>query len=138
MATKRKTPKKRRSTKKPAARVFDDCGSAKGCKVQRPAGRRAASPPGFSYTTKVGPCVIGTRKSCPVQLVYKRGQPFLRLCREPERPGHLIPFRSVAQARKAAQEACRCWTRSSKDRKKRSFDRCAIVKKLSTGLGKSR
>jgi hypothetical protein len=140
MATrKKKKPKKAPAVgSKQRPRVFLDCGSPKtGCKIKRrPAGARVATPPGFAYTTQAKPCGTTVRKTCPVQLFYRRGQPFLRFCRKPKTAGRTMMVDSPQQAQRIASAACKCWTKSHKDPKKRSFDKCRILK--DAGLGKAK
>jgi len=70
------------------------CGTYKG----KP---RKCSPP---------PC-LGTqkRKNCPVQLAFDRGQPFLRFCQTPKKPGFRVDVDSPADAMRAADQACKHW-----------------------------
>jgi hypothetical protein len=44
-----------------------------------------------------------------VQLFFKRGTPYLRFCKQKNKPGHVLEMRSVEQAQKAAAKACKCW-----------------------------
>jgi len=66
------------------------------------------------------PCVT-KRKSCPVQLIQRGGQPFLRLCKKAgnRKPGYLIPAGSPQEAYQRSREICECWERSRK-----SFAKC--------------
>jgi hypothetical protein len=102
--------------------LFDDCGGA-GCAITRPAGARVHTPPGFSYSTQAKPCASAgrpkeagkkTRKTCPVQLIFDRGQPKLRFCLAQGRPGKVIAVSSAEEAQRVAGEACRCWARNRK------------------------
>lgn len=126
--------KRRKGTsKKP--RVFRDCGNKKGCKItRRPAGARAATPFGFSYTTQAKPCNWAKgkpRKTCPVQLFFNKGVPTIRLCTERGKAGPTFAVSSPQEAQRIAAEACKCWE------KNKSFDRCAVLKRAQ-GLGKTR
>jgi hypothetical protein len=42
----------------------------------------------FRYTTKSGPCGVD-RQTCPVQMVFKEGQPTLRFCRTQPKRGQV-------------------------------------------------
>jgi hypothetical protein len=121
-------------------RMFLDCGSPKkGCKItRRPAGAKIANFPGFHYTTRARPCgeTKEMRKTCPVQLFYKRGQPMLRFCHKTKTAGRTLSVDSPQQAQRIASAACKCWTKSHKDPKKRSFDKCRVLK--DAGLGKAK
>ena len=130
----KKKKKAKRGTKL-AAHIFLDCGNPKkGCKiVRRPAGSKTATYPGFRYTTQAKPCG-SSRKTCPVQLFYKAGQPHLRFCLKKNKPGKTLAVKTPQEAQRLASAACRCWTRSHSDPKKRSFDKCRGLK--NAGLGK--
>lgn len=109
---------------------IDTCGG-NGCVITRPAGGRIAVQfPGFSYssgsmrprTSKSFSAPCGTaRKTCPVQLVFDRGQPKLRFCRTKNEPGHLVAVSSAEEAQRIASEACDCWRKNRK-----SFKHCAV------------
>lgn len=49
------------------------------------------------------------RALCPVQLIWLRGKPHLRLCVEPGAPGHTVPVKSPSEAQRLAEEACKGW-----------------------------
>ena len=117
----------------------------------------------FNYTSpnadpeKMGsnpPC--GDEKArCPVQLVFIKGKPNLRFCREPRKPGYLVPVKDPEAAQRLAKRACAEWSvkYAPKTWKKRSgemvtkdlprwpkrfFDRKApFIKKKSSGLGET-
>jgi hypothetical protein len=130
----------KRKPKSKVARTVYDCkgkkgAGRKGCKVRRPAADRLGSFPGFDYTTPGG--CSKTRQSCPVQLIFKKGVPMLRFCMKSGK-NRVVPFKTAAEARKLARTACQCWTRSSKNPTKRSFERCRSVKKLRTDRSKPR
>jgi hypothetical protein len=107
----------------------DACGPG-GCAIRRPAGGRiAVSFPGFSYSSgsmrggrgATPPCSTA-RKTCPVQLVFDRGQPKLRFCSKQGEPGRLVSVASAEEARRVSIEACACWRKNRK-----SFKRCAVT-----------
>lgn len=54
-----------------------------------------------------------------MQLVYKDGKAYFRLCATQKRPGQLIEAGPPAEAYKRAKAICGCWARSGK-----RFDRC--------------
>jgi len=58
------------------------------------------------------PC--GDRASCPVQLVWVKGQPNLRFCRDQGEPGWLVPVSSAREAQELAEQACKEWPRPKK------------------------
>ncbi len=140
MSLGKRATKKTKLGTKANPHVFLDCGNPKkGCKIKRrPAGAKLATPPSFRYTTQAKPCGTSKkmRKTCPVQLFYKGGQPMLRFCHKPKTPGRVLRVDTPQQAQRIASEACRCWQRSHTDPKKRSFDKCRILK--SAGLGKAK
>jgi hypothetical protein len=49
------------------------------------------------------------RKTCPVQLVFDKGQPFLRFCRKDNEAGFRIDVNSPGEATKQAKAACDHW-----------------------------
>jgi len=132
--------RRRRRPKVPIGthRTFMDCGdSKKGCKITKPpAGYRISTPPGFDYTTAALPCDTD-RASCPVQLFFRNGTPFIRFCRagKKSKPGYAVEANDVDHAAKLATAACKCWTKSHKDPKKRSFKKCDVSK---FGLGSTK
>lgn len=88
MAKKKKTEAPDSGTKQ-SPRRFDPCGP-RGCSVAAVKGarirtsnevftERGGKP--FTYTTAAGPCGVD-RNTCPVQLSYRQGQTYLRLCRQ--------------------------------------------------------
>ena len=54
------------------------------------------------------------RASCPVQLVWVRGKPNLRFCKEPAEPGYLVPVDNPSQAQAYARKACKDWPHKPK------------------------
>jgi len=147
------TPARRRKRPQPDSgdkanpRTFMSC-NWKGCKITKPpAGYKIATPPGFDYTTKSKPCSTlpyttkggkeKGRKTCPVQLFFREGTPFIRFCRAGKRnePGHAVEANDIDHAQKLATAACKCWTKSHKDPKKRSFKKCDVSK---FGLGSAK
>ena len=62
------------------------------------------------------PCVT-KRKTCPVQLIIKSGQPYLRLCKKSgnRKPGYLIPAGSPQEAYQRSREICACWEKAGKN-----------------------
>lgn len=86
---KKKTSTPAGSGTKESPRRFDPCGP-RGCPVRdvKMARVRTASDvftaqggKPFSYNTQTSPCGVD-RTTCPVQLSYKQGQAYLRLCRQ--------------------------------------------------------
>jgi hypothetical protein len=64
-------------------------------------GRRKTAPKPCQGTKK--------RKTCPVQLVFDQGQPFLRFCRQDNEAGFRVDVNSPEEATKAAKDACSHW-----------------------------
>jgi len=66
--------------------------------------------PGLDYDTASVPCST-KRKGCPVQLVFRKGSPFLRFCKKAgnNEPGHFVSVPDVSEARKLTAEACAEW-----------------------------
>lgn len=70
------------------------------------------------YTTKAAPCSPKGKESqlrpgkCKVQLIWKSGSPFLRVCRTAKKPGLLVPVRDAREARKMSNDLCACFTRT--------------------------
>jgi len=58
------------------------------------------------------PC--GDRSSCPVQLVWLRGQPHLRFCATQGQPGHVVQVENAKDAQALAAEACKDWPNPKK------------------------
>ena len=50
-----------------------------------------------------------TRQGCPVQLAFDRGQPFLRFCSTPKKPGYRVDVNSSQEGRAAAAKYCAQW-----------------------------
>jgi hypothetical protein len=130
--------------------VFDACGRG-GCDITRPGGKWnvAVHPDAFRFTytnrnvkkdkktgkiteTPAVPCA-SKRTTCPVQLIYKDGQPMLRFCTKAgnRRPGHVIPVNDAMEAQRIAAAACQCWKQHGGD-----FSRCEAV--TSHALGRVR
>jgi hypothetical protein len=82
-------------------------------------GRNIAANPELLGTSKGKPCNTA-RKGCPIQLVFKRDVPYLRLCGVKGKPGKLVEAGTPQQAYDRAKELCACWNANDK-----SFDRCA-------------
>lgn len=108
--------------KQKVSHVFDCAG---GCTIQSNPGRYKiqAGIPGFSYTTQAQPCAGAgrvrtsgkkTRSTCPVQLVFKSGQPYLRFCLTQKHPGKLVRVDSAEEAQRVSAEMCRCWKKNRK------------------------
>lgn len=58
------------------------------------------------------PCqAVSKRKTCPVQLVFDRGQPFLRFCRAAKEAGYRVNVESSREAVSVAERACAHWKR---------------------------
>lgn len=103
--------------------VFEACGGG-GCAIPSTGGRYKIQEnvPGFSYSTRDTPCRSAgrakggakTRSTCPVQLIYKSGQPFLRFCLAQKRPGKVIPVSSASEAQRISAEVCKCWRKNRK------------------------
>jgi len=58
------------------------------------------------------PC--GDRSSCPVQLVWLRGQPHLRFCATQGQPGHVVAVENAHDAQALATKACADWPNPKK------------------------
>lgn len=106
------------------------CGPSGRCTFKRPGGKhRIANYPGFNYTTPAEPCPTD-RATCPVQLLFKEGQAYLRFCRfkpnkktvtgehktsdyvkgrGPGDKGYLVKVDSEREAARVAKAACECW-----------------------------
>ncbi|MGL4258001.1 MAG: hypothetical protein ACRCSL_16830 [Microbacterium sp.] len=54
------------------------------------------------------PC-SSVRQTCPVQFVFKNGDPYLRFCGERGKPAPLVKVENPTQAQALAQEACAEW-----------------------------
>ncbi len=115
--------------------IFANCGakSGFGCEVKKPpAAFKIASKPmfEFDYTTQTKPCG-SIRKTCPVQLHFRKGVPFLRYCIEQGKKGgskgYTQEFDNIDEAQEAAAKACECWYNSSKTLSKRNFDKCSVA-----------
>lgn len=63
--------------------------------------RKGTCPPPCAATDK--------RKTCPVQLAFDRGQPFLRFCFAKKQPGYRVDVDSPTQAVEVANKACAHW-----------------------------
>lgn len=102
--------------------VFDDCGG-RGCTISSSTRRYdVSSYPGFDYTTQAQPCASAgrskdgkkTRSTCPVQLIFKNGQPKLRFCATQKQPGRVIPVDSAEEAQRISSELCACFKKNRK------------------------
>lgn len=61
------------------------------------------------------PCLgVNKRKTCPVQLVFDRGRPFLRFCTENKKPGYRIDISTPSEAAQRAAAACETWRRTGR------------------------
>ena len=140
-----KPPAKR--VKKPTVprgqkQVFSNCGATSGfgCEAKKPpAAFKIVSKPmfEFDYTTQTKPCQATTKKgkltkrqTCPVQLHFRDGEPFLRYCTDQKKEGargYTKKFKNIDEAQKAATKACECWFNSSKTLSKRNFDQCSVA-----------
>lgn len=76
--------------------------------------------------SKGKPCST-ERAGCPVQLVWKKGDPHLRFCSQKNRPGHLLPVKDVRDAVKVSGDMCRCWEKTG------SMSRCIITEERRAG-----
>lgn len=74
------------------------------------AGERIAPVPAELCGKTAKPC-SSSRKTCPVQLVYRQGRPHLRFCLKAgnNKPGWLVPVQSPSAAMELAKEACEQW-----------------------------
>jgi hypothetical protein len=100
------------------------------------------------YTTKAQPCSPKGKESqlrpgkCKVQLIWKSGSPFLRVCRTAKKPGPLIPVRSASDARKRSNELCACFLKTKASGGEASWKRftteCLGSNKLELGGVKKR
>ncbi len=132
-----------RVTKPPkrAKKVFDDCGGD-GCEItKRAAGQRIESKPeGFDQTTpQTTICKVDSAR-CPVQLIFKDGNPYIRLCESRYQTGKQsesgkpvqgkiaadMPVKNATEAQQIAREACDCWggTMPKPKRREGSFVDC--------------
>lgn len=122
--------------------VFESCGGS-GCAIPSTGGRYKIQEgvPGFSYTTQAKPCAAAgrsrtgkkTRSTCPVQLIYKNGQPYLRFCLAQKRPGKVIAVSSADEAQRVSAEVCKCWRKNRKQ-----FGKCLPASTPLGGLGRAR
>jgi hypothetical protein len=86
-------------------------------RTERGAGKSASqiivTGPGLDYDTASAPCST-KRKGCPVQLVFRKGQPFLRFCKKAGsgEPGHFVSVPDASEARRLTAEACAAWSAS--------------------------
>lgn len=64
---------------------------------------------------QANPCAQ-SRKTCPVQLVYRDGKPNLRFCITAgnKKPGFLVPVQTAREANQLAEDACAHWRKSGK------------------------
>lgn len=69
--------------------------------------------------------------NCPVQLFFRRGQPFLRFCTKKNTPGFIQAVSNAKEAQRKAAEACRCWLENGKN-----FAKCKDV--IGSTLGATR
>lgn len=57
----------------------------------------------------------GPRKNCPVQLIFKGGRPYMRLCTAYKSPGKLVPLPlDGVKANEIAQRVCAHWAAGDK------------------------
>lgn len=92
--------------------VEADFKTAKGETKRKFTGRLKNGRPDTFCKTTSKPC--GDRASCPVQLVWVKGQPNLRFCRSQGDPGWLVPVGSAEEAQELAERACDQWPRPKK------------------------
>lgn len=69
--------------------------------------------PHVSCGARGKPCST-VRQTCPVQFVFKNGEPHLRFCGERGKPAPLVKVTDPSQAQKLAQEACNRWEKTAK------------------------
>jgi hypothetical protein len=100
-------------------------GKNKGKKVKKFTGKRCKKKSGCKPSelivdayckANVEPCA--PKAPCPISITFKDGKPYLRLCKDPYEPGHLIkvPGRKEnwpQNAQKLALKACANWPRST-------------------------
>lgn len=77
--------------------------------------------------------------SCPVQWIWKKGQPYLRFCHDAGQDGRLIPVRSSKDALEQARKLCAAWyartKKIPKSTAKKGGTRYKVVaKELSDGM----
>jgi hypothetical protein len=105
MATKKKAEKAAAGVAKFTYKPF-------GVKLPNPTLKVPGVEPGYFEPTGA-PCRLlskGQRaaglRTCPVQLVFVKGTPFLRMCTQANRPGFLMKVTDGAKAYEAAGSAC--------------------------------
>ena len=93
------------------------------------------NPPGFNYTaSKAKTCddkYGRLEKGCKTQLTFRDGQPLLRFCKTPGKPGLLVPVNS-------AEEAVQVGTAGCAAMKGRTLQQAAKHFTNSVGLGRLR
>lgn len=68
--------------------------------------------PNVSCGARGRPC-SSVRQTCPVQFVFKNGEPHLRFCGERGKPAPLVRVENPVQAQLLAQKACDTWEAST-------------------------
>jgi hypothetical protein len=69
--------------------------------------------PHLSCGSRGAPCATA-RQTCPVQFVFKAGEPHLRFCGERGQKAPLVRVSTPEQAQELATKACTAWERSTK------------------------
>ena len=127
--------------KRAGGTVLEDC-DRRGCRVpdkQRaleeldgfnyttPSVRKAQNEPGYSSGALCA-TMKPTKKqraegkwkppACPTNLVFIKGQTYLRLCREYNKPGYIVPVRNAQHAARVGAKLCAC------RKKQGTWDKC--------------
>ena len=106
-----------------------------GCASRKRMGVRLTDPKAELGAESLGKPCVTKRRSCPLQLIFKDGVPYLRLCKRAgnKKPGFLIPAGTPAEANTRAQAACACWRAN-----KKSFKNCPGIDTANLGGGARR
>jgi hypothetical protein len=91
--------------------------------------RNVALRPELGLTTTTTPCKE-KRRGCPLQLIFKDGQPYLRLCRTRKKPGVVVPVTTPEETFRLSKDLCACWKTN-----RRSFTKCTAK---GAALGRTR
>lgn len=86
---------------------------------KRPECQKSAPPCARAKNTKTGK--VEPRKTCPVQLFWRYGKPFVRFCQTPNKPGFIKQVSSVEEAVKLSTKACQEWFDSGSTPATRKF-----------------
>lgn len=118
-----------------AAKRVPGGADASGCRIvaaRRRMGVRLEDPKPELGAKSLGKPCSTKRKSCPLQLIFQDGVPYLRLCKKAgnRKPGYLVPAGTPAEAAARASELCACWRANRK-----RFEKCNIDR---TRLGRAR